>query len=101
MVVMVTMKTKGLRNDCLFRIRKKYDWIFILKEMISFFVSVICVVFHLHKNEEFDHSFNPSCSLVSIIAEAAYGGAHPPGTSSSTNGMKLKLTAEILFDKRC
>ena len=100
-VAMIIMKTKELRNNCLFQIRKKYDWIFILKEIINLYVSVICVVSYLHKNEEFDHSFNPSCSLVFIIAEAAYEGTHLPGTSSSTNGMKLKLTPEILLDKRC
>ena len=63
----------GNHNNCLFQIRRKYDWIFILKEIISFYVSVICVVSYLHKSEEFDH-FNPSCSLVFIIAEAA--GVH-------------------------
>ena len=72
-----------------------------MKEVISLYVSVIGVVSYLHKNEEFDHSFNPSCSLVFIIAEAAYGGAQPPGTSSFTNIMKLKLTPEILLDKIC
>ena len=56
---------------------------------------------YLHKNEEFDYSFDPSCRLVFIIAETAYGGAHTPGTSSSTHGMKFKLTPEILLDKRC
>ena len=36
--------------------RKKYDWIFILKEIISWYVSVTCIVSYLHKNEEFDQA---------------------------------------------
>ena len=41
---------------------------------------------------------NPSRSLPLSIPEAAWGGAGctlPPGISSSTHGMKLKLTSEI------
>ena len=44
MVAMVIMKTKELRNNCLFQIRKKYDWIFIVKEIISLYVSVMCCI---------------------------------------------------------
>ena len=39
--------------------RKKYDWIFILKEIISWYVSVTCIVSYLHKNEEFDQAIIP------------------------------------------
>ena len=39
---------------------------------------------------------NPSRSLPLSIPEAAWGGGvNPPGISSSTHGMKLKLASEI------
>ena len=66
---------------------KKYDWIFILKELISLHVSVIYIVSYLYKikNWSRSNSFSPLCSLVFIIAKAAYGDVHPPGTSSFTH----------------
>ena len=48
--------------------KKKHGWIFIFKEIISLCVSLIYIVSYLHENEEPDHFFNPSCSLVFIIA---------------------------------
>ena len=39
-----------------FQIRKKkHDWIFFLKEIISLHASVIYIESYLYKNEEFDH----------------------------------------------
>lgn len=78
--------------------RKKYDWIFILKELISLHVSVIYIVSYLYKikNWSRSNSFSPLCSLVFIIAKAAYGDVHPPGTSSSTHVVKLKVIFEVL-----
>ena len=49
MFEMSTMKTKALRNNCLFQMRKNIDWIFILKELISLHVSVIYIVSYLYK----------------------------------------------------
>ena len=42
---------------------------------------------------------NPSCSLILIIPEADWGVYS--GISNCTHGMNLKLTPEILLDKRC
>ena len=101
---MVTMKTKELRDNCLFQhmvSNKKKGRLDLYFERNNLYVSAIYIVSYLHENGEFDHSFNPSWSLVFIIAKATYGGAHPPGISSSTHGMKLKLTTEMLLDKRC
>lgn len=48
---MATMKTKERHDNYLLQIRKKYDWIFSLKEIISLYV-----VSYLHKNKEFDQA---------------------------------------------
>ena len=64
---MATMKTKELQNNY-FKQEKKHGLIFIFKEIISLYVFVIYIVSYLHENEELDHFFNPSCSLVFIIA---------------------------------
>ena len=56
MVAMATMKTKELLDNCLFQVRRKYDWIFILKEIINLNVSVTSIVSYFHKNEEFDQA---------------------------------------------
>lgn len=48
---MATMKTKERHDNYLLQIRKKYDWIFSLKEIIS-----LHVVSYLHKNKEFDQA---------------------------------------------
>ena len=48
---MATMKTKERHDNYLLQIRKKYDWIFSLKEIISLYV-----VSYLHKNKEFDQT---------------------------------------------
>ena len=47
MVAMATMKTKELHSNCLFQI-KKHDWIFIPKEMISFYHIYFCIIFLLY-----------------------------------------------------
>ena len=47
---------KMFDDNCLFQISKKYDWVFNLKEIISLYVSAICIVSYSYKNKQFDQA---------------------------------------------